>query len=380
MDDNKENENVDNLPEVTKLVSMGLNLLKHKNSSIKKLSGISIVKNSNKSLVIRCKSESVNTPPEMLLIKKNKIESSYNFNEWAGLYFINHLQINEIFIPKFYGGDIINNFYIMQDLGRIDNLESILFKNDKRVFPVQLMKKIISSAASFHFRTMKKEKLFIDICNSLPCPKVPLRYHEINVLQERLHIFLKFQKELNCILPAGFDECCRRVAEYYANPGSFLAYTHFDLVPLNILIDKNIFFIDFEFGAFRHILNDIICWNFLFPLPDNLVNELNNHYFFELTKMKQIEHEHFNIELAYISAFRGLNLLTEFLPFFINRDLPMRNWTGRKMILITLKRMNELINPCVELEPIRIFADSLIKELGKRWQINLDLFPDWTLG
>ncbi len=96
---------------------------------------------------------------------------------------------------------------------------------------------------------------------------------------------------LNVAPVAGIEDELKQLTSVMENPGPFLAYTHGDPCPDNILTGTSGKLFDFEFGAYRHALIEGVYAHMPFPtcwcvsrLPAHVVHRMETSYRMELAR------------------------------------------------------------------------------------------------
>ena len=346
-----------------------------------------LIKDKTRSVIVRCavkSAESMAPVPASVIIKQIRDDVALGFSEWASLAFLATVPAAHGLAPHFLGGDAAERFFIMADLGGSQSLEDILRGNDAPL-AMATLRTLAVQMAKLHAATLTTEPAFEAVRNTLPGASGLGRQAEAaRWLQSQPKIEDWFQAA-DCALPIDFRPCLQRIAEHYAQPGSFLCFTHGDPAPSNNHIaDGQVRLVDFEYGGFRHALYDITGWNILCPLPSPCVQMMRHHFQQELAIACPAarDQSQFNQAWAMMCAFRALAILTWIAPAVLHTNRPWvdEHWTSRHALLAAMTRLAEASNNIADLEPVYAAANLLTQALRQRWrefETSTDIATQW---
>lgn len=367
---------------VEQLLQQAKEVLKNEvDTQISQLHSPEVIKDWERNFVIRCKVEgSTKNKISSIIIKQIKNNKTCGYSDWAGLYFLSQLQNNDNIAPHFYGGDVNNSFFIIEDLGPSKTIEDVMNGRDsdlnERCF-IDLAK----NTAKLHKTTVNKECEYQQLRGSYPHDNDYGRNFESNRWNEGMKRVYQWFSGLDWTVPNGFEGCLNDITDLYLNPGTFLSFTHGDMAPSNNhVVDDQVRLLDFEYGGFRHALYDMTCWYMLCPLPEWFVQKIIYHYKSELGSEIYLSDEIFERNWRYICAWRGLAMLTWIPPTILEKNRPwVGEWTMREAVLSTLDRLYKVSSELNELRPIAEGASILYRELTSRWNEYQDLLPKWPV-
>jgi len=334
-----------------------------------------LIKDKTRSVIVRCTVKSAGSTasvPASVIIKQIRDDVALGFSDWASLAFLATVPAAHGLVPHFWGGDAAGRFFIMADLGGSQSLEDILRGNDAPL-ALATLRTLAIQMAKLHAATLTREPAFEALRNTLPGASGLGRQTEAaRWLQNKPKISGWFQAA-DCALPFDFHPCLQRIAEHYAQPGSFLCFTHGDPAPSNNHVaDGQVRLVDFEYGGFRHALYDITGWNILCPLPSPCVQMMRHHFQQELALACPAarDQSQYNQAWATMCAFRALAILTWIGPDVLhtNRAWVDEHWTSRHAVLAAMTRLAEASHGIADLEPVYTAANLLTQALRQRWR------------
>ncbi|RYX86476.1 hypothetical protein EON83_02050 [bacterium] len=339
------------------------------------------IKEGARSCVLRCRVNCRDRNVSSVIIKQNKDDAARGFSDWASLAFLSQLPETQNLCPRFYGGDVTNGFFLMEDLGTGENLNTILCADDSHAVRAAL-RLLATNMARLQSATLGKQTTFETMRANLPEAEVLGRHREAaNWLSNRPRLF-KWFEALGCSVPSRFDVALQHIHDVYAEPEDFLTFTHGDPAPSNNHFDQNhARLLDFEYGGFRHALYDITAWNILCPLPADCVREMRDCFQqeFEKTCPAAREETRFAHAWSVLCAYRALAILTWIPPTIIEQDQPWAdNWTMRGAVFAAISRLEQATISCEHLLPVHTVAQHLLKSLSSRWPISHNVLPRWA--
>ena len=231
--------------------------------------------------------------------------------------------------------------------------------------------------------TVGREGPFDDVRSGLPGTESLGRWQEAErwiAGFDRLHLW---SQALGLPIPGGFRAAFDQVAEVYARPGSFLAFSHGDPAPTNNhLSSAGLTLLDFEYAAYRHALYDLTAWNVLCPLPPDWVNALRRSFCRTIipSRARALLESPSRFEEAWATmcAFRAVAMLTWLDPEIIQVDGEWTDgWTRRQATMSTVVRLSTATAAVLFLQPLRAFGDACAQALRRLWPDMADGAIGW---
>jgi hypothetical protein len=228
--------------------------------------------------------------PESVIVKAKKIRQDqerdanayrYLFDEWAGLQFLSEVATD--LAPRCYAGDTEIGLMVIEDLGEGTGLHHLLLGNDYAAAEEAVVN-YAATLGKMHASTIGKREIFERIRRSLG-PIVEADYGWIaSTFQDTI-------SALDITPVLGTEHDIRELIALQEHPGPFLAYTHGDPCPDNLMVGTAIKLFDFETGSFRHALTEGVYGRLHFPtcwcvnrLPEPIVQRMEHTYRTELAK------------------------------------------------------------------------------------------------
>jgi thiamine kinase-like enzyme len=341
-----------------------------------KLTNFTVLKDWERNRVIRIE---LNPKNKSLILKLIKQDETCGFNDFASLKFLSGLDLKSEIIPGFYFGSLEEKYFVTEDMQTSINLDTYLkgsyFQSARKYFL-----KLAKQSANLTILTYNRQKNYEKIRQKLPSSYGYGLTAESKKFSEGMVKAKRLFKELDIALPKEFDREINQINNRYLNPGKFLAFSHGDMAPTNNLIKAGkVYLIDFEYGGYRHMLYDLTAWNILCPLPEDMVTEMKNKYFKQVSKGLNISKTELGEEWHYISAWRGLSMLSWFpMEIFIKNFNWVEEWTMREALLGALKRLMISLNQLANFEIINEPLNKLDNILSEKWGYgNREIIPDW---
>ncbi len=172
------------------------------------------------------------------------------------------------------------------------------------------------------------------------------------------------------------------VQERYAHP-SKASLTQGDPAPSNVVFlpDGQARLVDFEYGAQRHVLADLVQWWIRCPLPERwfeaMVDEAR-HALISAGTYKDAEA--FDDDLAHVASYAALYMFT-WLPIkqTLSEDPPwVGGWRARHALLSSSSRGMRAARSAPVLAPLADWLGALNTALTKAWPDSGDGAPDWN--
>jgi hypothetical protein len=183
-----------------------------------------VIKDWQRNRVMRCRVKSDQADISSVVIKQIKEDSARGFSDWASLAFLSTLPAARGLVPQFYGGDVEEQFFLMEDLGASHSLENVLAGTD----PVKaqgVLRMLAVQMARLHAATLAKEYPFQVARQELPGHEGLGRHREAEYWLNNRGKLLDWFHALDCTIPQDWELCLSRIARVYARPGSWLSPT-----------------------------------------------------------------------------------------------------------------------------------------------------------
>jgi len=307
-----------------------------------------------------------------VIVKQIRRDPARGFSDWASLAFLAELPGAKGLVPEFLGGDVGHSLFLLADLGGTRSLENVLRGNDPAVAMASL-RELALQMARLQAATMMDETHFTVIREALPESDSLGRFAEAEQWLAAEPKIASWFSATDVAVPAGFSDALHRIADTYASPGPFLAFTHGDPAPTNnhIAVDGQVRLLDFEYGGFRHALYDITGWNVLCPLPSPVIAEMGRTFRQELGRScAAARDDHLYADAwGHLCAYRGLAILSWIPPVVLqeNRAWASADWTARHAVLAALSRIRTATTDVPSLAPVSAVTDQLLSALRARW-------------
>lgn len=171
----------------------------------------------------------------------------------------------------------------------------------------------------------------------------------------------------------GFRNAFEQVAEVFARPGPYLAFSHGDPAPSNNHIaGDRVRLMDFEYGAYRHALYDITAWYVLCPLPPEWVSDLETAFqqFLRTGPARGLIDNEMRYREAWgmMCTYRALAMLTWFPIDLLDGDKSwVPGWTMRPAMISTVLRLQTATANIPSLHPMSELGARMAEVLQARW-------------
>lgn len=227
--------------------------------------------------------------PERVIIKAMRVwehlkheeeTRSLIYNDWAGLQFLSDITPEPGFTPRFYAGDTNSALMVMEDLGTHPGMHDLLLGDDSHVAADALIR-YSTMLGRIHAISIGKHERYEHLRTGLGTSIHYDHWDDQNLLA--------VLKELDIAPVSGLEQELAQLDAIIREPGPFLAYTHGDPCPDNVLVTQEIRLCDFEFGAYRHALVEGVYGRIHFPtcwcvnrLPAAIIQQMEQAYRAEL--------------------------------------------------------------------------------------------------
>lgn len=339
-----------------------------------------LIREGQRARVYRCRSHAPEF--ETVILKQITDEGACGFTDWAGLRFLEDTPAAHGLVPRFLAGDGAQRAYLIEDLGGSRSLDTVLAGRDPNALTTALGR-LAQAYGKLHAITIGGETQFARLRQSLPEAAGHGRHAEAERWREALPKITGWGEALGIGLAKGFEAAAHLVAETYAEPGPFLAFTHGDPAPSNNHVsDDAVRLLDFEYGAYRHCLYDLTAWYVLCPLDELIVQVMQDTYRQVLRPtIPEIGDDHrFQYEWALLCAYRVLAMLTWIPPSVLERNYPWAdNWTAREGAFVALRRLARACDGIEPLSPILVWAENAEGAFRLRFPELEDALPHWPV-
>lgn len=329
-----------------------------------------LLKDASRMLVVRMRLTGQRAAPSSVIAKTIRDDPATGFSEWASLAFLSATPEARTLVPGFVGGSAAARLFVMDDLGAGQTLDDIL-QHGAAPSAERTLVELARQMARLHAATLGRAAAFDAIRGALPAAEQVGRQREADAWLAARERFSAWLTAAGCALPADLDEATRRVADAYARPGPWLAFSHGDPAPSNCHIaGDTVRLIDFEYGAFRHALYDITAWEILCPLPRRQASLMRRAFQQELAARLPLagDERAFAEAWGQLCAYRALALLSWVSPAVLDADRPMVGaWTAREAVLAAVTRLAHATSDLAQLAPIGVAAGTLGAALRARW-------------
>lgn len=247
------------------------------------------------SILYRCVSASASEPTASFMIKKSAksllsvehlgTEQGKRFlNDWVGAEFLSSLHPDNRISPAFFGGDLEQGFFVLEDLGEHRNLVNPLLQGD----PVNAengVLKYYTALGALHAMTAGKANVF-EAMFTMRFPGQQPFAEEMLGMEERIQKVYELLDQFGVPANQALTDEIEKVTTAISSPGPFLAYIHADPCPDNVFdMSDHYRFIDFEWGHFGHALLDAVYPRMMWPscwcanrLPDEIITRMESNY------------------------------------------------------------------------------------------------------
>lgn len=346
-----------------------------------------LLRDKTRSLVVRCQVQSSQTDLSSVVIKYFRDDVNLGFSDWASLAFLAEVGETQGLVPRFLGGDVTNRLFVMEDLGDSQSLENVLSTSGNAETARANLRSLATTMARLQgVTTGSTEQRFEAVRRTLPQTGERGRRYEAESWLGKQEQITGWVHALGSALPTGFAECLESIAGIYAEPGTFLRFTHGDPAPSNnhVAADGAVRLLDFEYGGFRHALYDITGWSVLCPLPSIYIQDMSRTFQQEFAIWCPEAGDDATYAEAWgaLCAFRALAILTWIGPDILEKNRPWADadWTCRHAVLAAVSRLREATEAVAPLGPVNDFALQLTNALHERWpELGRpeELTPQW---
>lgn len=333
-----------------------------------------LLKTESRSVVVRAQVRG--GPVAGVILKHFRDDPVCGLDDWAGAEFLTRrgLELG----PRFLAGDLESRLFVLEDLGRGPTLEALLRGDDARAAFGGLMT-TARLAGQLHARTLGTQAEYELVRQALPPRHQRVRLENARFLLEHEGRLTRWLAAVGAEAAPGLHEDLEAVARTLADPGPFLAFTHGDLAPSNVLLTPGgPRLIDFEYAGMRHALYDALMWLVTVPFPDELVARADITYRITLSARCEAAQEdsQWARARATVALARTVNLFQWLHPRVLEED---REWapglSERAALLHHLARCRALLATAEGFPGLARTLETLESRLRERWTVQPYVWP-----
>jgi hypothetical protein len=348
------------------------------------------------SILYRCLGTPASEPTASFMIKKStrsllsaetlNTEQGRRFlNDWVGAEFLCSLQLDNPISPHFYGGDLEQGFFVLEDLGEHRNLvEPLLHGNP--VSAEHGLLKYYTALGTLHAMTAGKVGVF-EAMFSARFPGQQAFAEELLGIGERMQKVHELLDQLGVPANKELADEIEKVTEAVSLPGPFLAYIHADPCPDNLFdMGDHYRFIDFEWGHFGHALLEAVYPRMMWPscwcanrLPEETIAQMEDNYRAKLIEgcPEAQEDAVWELGLVQMCSMTLLNRLAWDLERALQEDRKRGIASIRQRTLAQLESFVKIAESFHKLPALCGVASHLFSLLQMRWRdtVPLPLYP-----
>jgi hypothetical protein len=348
------------------------------------------------SILYRCVSASASEPTASFMIKKSaksllsvehlSTEQGKRFlNDWVGAEFLSSLHPGNRISPVFYGGDLEQGFFILEDFGEHHNLVNPLLQGDA-VNAENGLLKYYTALGTLHAMTAGKANVFEAMFSTRFPGQQPFA-EEMLGIEERIQKVYELLDQFGVPVNQALTDEIEKVTTAVSLPGPFLTYIHGDPCPDNVFdMGDHYRFIDFEWGHFGHALLDAVYPRMMWPscwcanrLPDEIIARMESNYRAKLIEgcPEAQEDRVWEMRMVQMCAMTLLNRLAWDLGLALPEDRKRGIASIRQRTLAQLESFVKTSENFHKLPALRGVANLLFSLLKKRWvdTIPLPFYP-----
>jgi hypothetical protein len=338
------------------------------------LSAPELLKDETRSVVVRAQVRG--GPVPAVILKHFRDEPVCGLDDWAGAEFLTQRGVESG--PRFLAGDVAARLFVLEDLGRGPTLETLLRGEDARAAHGGLIA-TARLTGQLHARTLGTQSAYELVRQALPPRPERVRVENARFLLENEGRLLRWLAAVEAEAAPGLHEDLEVIARTLADPGPFLAFTHGDLAPSNVLFTPaGPRLLDFEYAGMRHALYDALMWLVTLPLPDELVSRADITYRITLSahcEAAQVDSAWARAR-ATLALARTVNLFQWLHPRVLEED---REWapglSERAALLHHLARCRALLAPAEGFPGLAPTLETLESRLRERWTVAPFTWP-----
>ncbi|MFY0563499.1 phosphotransferase family protein [Archangium lansingense] len=333
-----------------------------------------LLKTESRSVVVRAQVRG--GPVPAVILKHFRDDPVCGLDDLAGVDFLSRQELE--FGPRLLASDVDARLFMLEDLGRGRSLEELLNGEDVRAATGGL----ISTArltGQLHARTLGLQSEYELVRQALPPRPERVRVENARFLLDHEDRLLRWLAAVDAKAAPGLHEDLEDVARTLADPGPFLAFTHGDMAPSNVLFTPSgPRLLDFEYAGMRHALYDALMWLVTVPFPDELVARADITYRITLSSHCEAAQADsaWTRARATVALARTVNLFQWLHPRVLEED---REWapgmSQRAALLHHLARCRALLAPTEGFTGLARTLESLEARLRERWTVPSFAWP-----
>ena len=315
-------------------------------------------------------------PVPTLILKHHRDEPVCGLDEQAGVEFLTRrgLELG----PRFLAGNVPARLFLLEDLGSGPTLETLLRGGDARAAAGGLLD-TARLTGQLHTRTLGAQAEYDLVRQALPPRHERVRVENARFLLEHEERLTRWLAALELEAAPGTHEDLEALARTLADPGPFLAFTHGDMAPGNVLFTPSgPRLLDFEYAGMRHALYDALMWLVSVPLPDELVARMDIAYRITLSshcEAAQVDSAWVRAR-ATVALARTVNLFQWLHPRLLEKDSEWApGFTARAALLHHLARCRALLAPADGFPGLARTLETLEARLRERWTVPPFVWP-----
>jgi Ser/Thr protein kinase RdoA (MazF antagonist) len=333
-----------------------------------------LLKSESRSVVVRAQVRG--GPVPAVILKHARDEPVCGLDEQAGVDFPTRQGLE--CGPRLLAADVDARLLVLEDLGRGRTLEELLNGEDARAATGGLMA-TARLTGQLHAGTLGRQSEYELVRQALPPRPERVRVENARFLLENEGRLLRWLAAVDAQAAPGLREDLEDVARTLADPGPFLAFTHGDLAPSNVLFTPaGPRLLDFEYAGMRHALYDALMWLVTVPFPDELVARADITYRITLASRCEAAQADpaWTRARATVALARTVNLFQWLHPRVLEED---REWapgiSRRAALLHHLARCRALLAPAEGFTGLGRTLESLEARLRERWSAPRFVWP-----
>jgi Ser/Thr protein kinase RdoA (MazF antagonist) len=333
-----------------------------------------LLKTETRSVVVR--SAVRGGPVPSVILKHFRDDVVCGLDDWAGAAFLTRrgLELG----PRLLAGDLATRLFLLEDLGRVPALEDVLNGKDARAASGAVLA-TARLTGQLHARTLGQQAEYDTVRQALPPRHERVRVENARFLLEHEGRLSRWLEAVGLEAAPGTHEDLEALARTLADPGPFLAFTHGDMAPGNVLFPPGgPRLLDFEYAGMRHALYDALMWLLTVPLPDELISRADITYRIALSagcEEAQVDSRWARAR-ATVALARVVNLFQWVHPRVLEED---REWapgfSARAALLRHLERGRALLGPIDGFPGLARTLEALEARLRERWTVASFTWP-----
>lgn len=371
------------MSDVEELSAIAANLLTDRCGEKVSLKKPVVLKESSRSFVVRADISGPATFASSVIVKQIRAQPFCGFSDYAATQFLTQLGIAEGLSPAFLAGDVHQHVYILEDLGGSRSLADVLGEPEPAQ-ALRTLRLLASKSAQLSIAGYGHETKWNQLRGTLPGATETGRHTEIRRWREALPRALTWFETAGIPVSPEILDVLECIQMEFEEPGNLLSFTHGDPAPTNNHIAENgeVRLLDFEYGAYRHVLYDLTAWDTLCPLPRAAVTEMIEA--FRATAMPAFpllgDETLFQTAYAKICAYRAMAILSWIPTDILNANRPWvdEGWTARHAVLAAVDRLVFTTRSISYLAPLTNAAMRLFNDLSRQWPEVVPMHTRWT--